>query len=368
MRMAKSPFPYQQVRRFVLDQLDQGLWKAGDLLPAEVKLASQLSVHRLTVNRVMTELVREGLLVRQRGVGTLVSEKKRGKAKPVLGRGLVGLVTGHHFNPATNPYYGVIFEKLRKLLRDNGIYLMPLGDAREFFERSAHGMENTIEPSLSAIVLLGTGESEVFESLERFEHPAIIIGVSEYHGPLPCVSTDDENDSGIIAEKILALGHRHIVHLNAASPLRMHTRLQGFLNACEKAGHAIPFRYVVEANGLEISDGKAAMTEFLKRGLPFTAIFGGNDNLALGAIAALKEHGLQVPHDVSVVGFDGVEAGLHSHPPLSTMKVSRQRLAEQAVLRIVAACTGTPDLSPAKRLASTWIEGGTLASPPKPKS
>jgi len=88
--MAKSLFPYQQVRRFVLDQLDQGLWKSGDLLPAEVKLAAQLSVHRLTVNRVMTELVREGLLVRRRGVGTLVGEKKSGRAKPALGRGWLG--------------------------------------------------------------------------------------------------------------------------------------------------------------------------------------------------------------------------------------------------------------------------------------
>lgn len=351
-----------------MDQLEQGLWKGGDLLPAEVKLAAQLSVHRLTVNRVMTELVREGVLVRQRGVGTLVSEQKQGRRKPTLGRGLVGLITGHHFNPATNPYYGVIFENLRKLLRDNGIYLMPLGDAKEFFERSAPGGEGNIIPSLSAIVLLGTGEPEVFASLENFEHPALIIGVSEYHGPLPCVSTDDENDAGIIAEKILALGHRHIVHLNAASPLRMHARLQGFLSACERAGHALPFRYVVEAGGLEVAHGKAAMTEFLKRGLPCTAIFGGNDNLALGAIAALKEKGLHVPRDVSVVGFDGIDAGQHSHPPLSTMKVSRRRLAEQAVMRIVSACQGTPDPSPAKRLASTWIEGGSLGPAPAQNS
>lgn len=365
--MSKSIFPYQQVRRFVLDQLDQGLWKAGDLVPAEVKLASQLSVHRLTVNRVMTELVREGLLVRQRGVGTIVSEKKRGQAKPTLGKGLVGLITGHHFNPTTNPYYGVIFEKLRKILADNGIYLMPLGDAKEFFERSASGADASLRPSLSALVLLGAGDPGIFASLENFEHPAILIGISEYRGPLSCITTDDENDSAIVARKIMALGHHQIVHLNAAPPLRMHTRLHGFLAACEEAGHAIPFRYVVEADGLEIADGKAAMTDFLKRGLPFTAVFGGNDNLALGALAALKEHGINVPQDVSVVGFDGIDAAIHHHPPLSTMKVSRQRLAEQAASRIISACTGKPDSSPAERLASIWNEGGTLAPAPTSK-
>ena len=142
----------------------------------------------------------------------------------------------------------------------------------------------------------------------------------------------------------------------------MHTRLQGFLGACEQAGHAIPFRYVVEAGGLEVSDGKVAMAEFLKRNLPFTAVFGGNDNLALGAISALKENGIDVPGLVSVVGFDGIEAALHGHPPLATMKVSRQRLAEQAVARIVSACTGIATGSLTDRLRSQWLEGGTLAS------
>jgi DNA-binding LacI/PurR family transcriptional regulator len=363
--MAKSLFPYQQVRRFILDQLEQGIWKPGDLLPAEVKLASQLTVHRLTVNRVTTELVREGVLVRRRGVGTLVNEKKTGATtKPLLGRGLVGLMTGHHFNPATNSYYGIIFEKMRKLLSDSGIYLMPLGDAKEFFSRPDRIIEGNIQKSLSAIALLGTGDPGIFSALESFEHPAIIIGVSEYAGPLPSVSTDDESDAALVAEKILALGHRNIVHLNAASPLRMHTRLQGFLGACERAGHAIPFRYVVEAGGLEVSDGKAAMTEFLERNLPCTAVFGGNDNLSLGAISALKEKGISVPDQVSVVGFDGIEAALHSHPPLTTMRVSRQRLAEQAVARIVSACTGIATSSLTDRLRSQWFQGGTLAAPP----
>ena len=364
--MSKTLFPYQQVRQFILEQLDRGLWKPGDLLPAEVKLAKQLKVHRLTVNRMMTELVREGLLVRRRGVGTFVSEKKPRTAKPSLGKGLVGLITGHHFNPATNPYYGVIFEKMRKLLAGNGIYLMPLGDAREFFEKSSPAIGDNIRESLSAIALLGTGEREIFESLENFERPAIIIGVSEYSGPLPCVSTNDESDAGIVAEKILERGHRDIVHLNAASPLRMHSRLQGFLSACEQAGHEIPFRYVVEADGLEVSDGKAAMADFIERGLPFTAVFGGNDNLALGAIAALKEKGFDVPKDVSVVGFDGIDAALHSHPPLSTMKVSRQRFAEQAVERIASACTGITGTHAISRLSSKWIEGGTLAAAKTP--
>jgi LacI family transcriptional regulator len=106
------------------------------------------------------------------------------------------------------------------------------------------------------------------------------------------------------------------------------------------------------------------MLEFLDRDLPFTAVFGGNDNLALGALSALKERGLDVPGQVSIVGFDGIDSALHSSPPLTTMKVSRRRLAEKAVELIVASCAGTNAAEPSGHLSSTWVEGGTLAAPP----
>ena len=75
-----------------------------------------------------------------------------------------------------------------------------------------------------------------------------------------------------------------------------------------------------------------------------------------------------MPGDVSVVGFDGIQAALHSHPPLTTMKVSRHRLAEQAVARLVAGCTGIAASNLVDRLNSPWIEGGTLSAPPRPAS
>jgi DNA-binding LacI/PurR family transcriptional regulator len=364
--MAKPIFPYQVVTHYLLDQLNTGAWKPGDILPTEAALATQLRVHRLTVNRAMKELVREGRLIRHRGIGTLVSKDRPKTQPPVFGKGLVGLVTGHHFNPETNPYYGVIFEKMRKILNDTGIYLMPLGDAREFFDKQAHASDPQVQLALSAVALLGCGSPDIFSSLEDSALPGIIIGVSEYEGRLPSVATDDEADASLIAERLLALGHRDIVHINAAPPGRMHARLNGFVVACEKAGHRVPFRYVLEAKGLEIADGRAAMEEFLDRGLPFTAVFGGNDNLALGAMAALQQRGLAIPSQVSVVGFDGLQIALHNIPPLATMKVSRQRLAEQAAALIIATCSGASPQDFSNRINSQWFEGETIAVPPSP--
>jgi DNA-binding LacI/PurR family transcriptional regulator len=179
------------------------------------------------------------------------------------------------------------------------------------------------------------------------------------------VATEDEADAGLVARKLLSWGHRQIVHINAIPPKRIQSRLQGFLGACERGGQSIPFRYIVEARGLEMRDGKDAMLEFLKLGLPFTAVFGATDNLALGAMSALVENGISIPSQVSVVGFDGIEAGIHSTPPLATMKVSRTDLAESAAECLLAICDGRPVPDQKNRLHSQWLEGGSLGPAPK---
>lgn len=356
--MTKQLFPYQQVRKHVLERISDGSWVPGELIPAEVKLAAELSVHRLTVNRVLTELAREGLLLRRRGAGTVLLRKSR--PDPGEGRKLVGLITGHHFDPATNPFFGVIFERLRKALKAQGIFLLPMGDAHEVFGGGTQGM--VVHRDLAALAMLGGPEGrETTRRLEECGYPAMIIGVSEYEGPLPHVETADEADAGTVARKLLALGHRQIVHINATPPMRIRTRLQGFLHACEEHGHALPFRYIVDAKGLEIRDGKEAMLGFLKLGLPFTAVFGAIDNLALGAMAALVESGIDVPGQVSVAGFDGIDAALHSIPLLSTMKVSRSSLAEQAAQCLVEMCAGRPCPKPSRQPHAKWIEGATVA-------
>ena len=99
--MTTTKFPYQRVRQYVLEQIKQGVWKPGDHLPSEVALAAQMAVHRLTVNRVMRELVNEGLLHRRPGIGTLVRDVKPGRKALPFGEGLVGLITGHHFTRPT---------------------------------------------------------------------------------------------------------------------------------------------------------------------------------------------------------------------------------------------------------------------------
>jgi len=354
--MPKNIFPYQQVRKFLVDQIQRGVWKPGEYLPSEVELAEQLKVHRLTVNRVMRDLVRDGLLHRRRGVGTSVVEVKPTSRRAPFGDGLVGVLTGHDFNPVTNLYYGEMFEGLRRGLMRHGIYALPLGDISEYMELVSSGICQSLQKSLSGIALMGPANSEAFLFLESMKVPVAVLGVSEYEGTLPHVASDDRNDAAEVAKKMLALGHTRIVHLTR----NLTSKLEGFLEACELAGHAVPYRYVLQADGFEIEDGRTAMLEFLDRDLPITAVFGATDHLALGAMLALRERGLRIPEDVSIAGFDGLPARTPGLPKLSTMSVPRERIGEQAAELLAAMSKGHKLPATIDHLPSQWIEGESL--------
>jgi DNA-binding LacI/PurR family transcriptional regulator len=213
---------------------------------------------------------------------------------------------------------------------------------------------------LSAVAILGPLDQRTQALLEAMDLPVVIVSFTEYTGPLASIASDDKKDAAILTEKILASGHRKIVHLNASGDSRLQSRLEGFLSACDAAGHSVPFHYVLEADGLEVEDGRKAMHQFLEKHLPFDAVFGGNDNLALGAAKALREAGVRIPEDVSIIGFDGIPNSSSILPKLTTMKVPRFEIGQLAAQTISDLCLRKSTDQKCVRLNSEWFAGETL--------
>jgi LacI family transcriptional regulator len=88
----------------------------------------------------------------------------------------------------------------------------------------------------------------------------------------------------------------------------------------------------VQLEGTEAGSdpGYEATARLLDRGLPFTAIFAFNDHSAIGAIARLKEHGLDIPQDISVVGFDDIPSARTNNPSLTTVRQPLRSMGEMA--------------------------------------
>lgn len=350
--------PSQWVRGFIDEQIQAGVWKPGDFLPSENALAEKLGVHRLTVNGVLKELVREGQVERRRGVGTVLRD--RTEDAPTGRQTMVGLVFHHHIDLHSNPFYAQICEVLRKRLFAEGYFMLPLGSADELLAN--HSAEaNRIRLGLAGYIFMGPVSKDRVEEIRTADQPAIFVGFSEGTPDAINISSDDEKDSAKLTRKIIELGHHRILHINARLPYRMQSKLNGFLTAMEEADLEVPFRYITEAEGLESEDGYAAMKEFCKLDLPFTAVYGGNDLLARGAMDYLQEIGKDIPTEVSVVGFDGIAPDWR-HPRLTTMAVDRARMGREAAVAMLSLLHGTPQPPRQVLLPSRFEPGESLAA------
>ena len=110
-----------------------------------------------------------------------------------------------------------------------------------------------------------------------------------------------------------------------------HLRYKGCMEAFEK--HGICFDEVLDYESVRFSfeEGYRAARNLLARGREFTAIFAMADVMAIGAIRALRDAGLRVPEDVSVMGFDGLAVGEYTVPTLSTIRQSVDAMARRSV-------------------------------------
>jgi DNA-binding LacI/PurR family transcriptional regulator len=137
------------------------------------------------------------------------------------------------------------------------------------------------------------------------------------------------------------LGHRRIAHITYA-PLRYigaRERLRAFRRAIERARLEFDERLVASGD-FSMESGYRAMKELLQVRHRLTALFAGNDTIAVGAIAALREAGLSVPRDVAVVGFDDLPFAAYCHPSLTTVNTDPIKQGQQAAIAAIELLEG----------------------------
>jgi LacI family transcriptional regulator len=129
------------------------------------------------------------------------------------------------------------------------------------------------------------------------------------------------------------LGHRRIAFIKGQEfSSDTHHRWSAIEQIAHELGLALDPSLCVQLEGTEAGSdsGYQATVRLLRRHVPFTAIFAFNDHSAIGAIARLKEHGLQIPQDVSVVGFDDIPSAQTNNPSLTTVRQPLRAMGETA--------------------------------------
>jgi DNA-binding LacI/PurR family transcriptional regulator len=149
---------------------------------------------------------------------------------------------------------------------------------------------------------------------------------------VPHLAVDNEAAARLATEHLLGLGRTRLAMIGGSRPLRENSRYRGFRQALIEAGLRPETRWVRSVKDVRGIDGEQAMAKIISSGqlLP-DGLFCATDWLALGAIRTLHRHGIRVPEDIAVIGFDDIPYGAGATPSLSTIATDRAQIARLAV-------------------------------------
>lgn len=215
---------------------------------------------------------------------------------------------------------------------------------------AAHDPSIVTEAAVDGLIVLAmTDDDPLLEAALGRRLPLVLIDQGSRPG-VPSVGIDDEGGARVAAAHVLSLGHRRIGIIalgrdhsgpalaatprDAAHPVAR-LRLRGYAAATAEAGISWAEIPVFECASLEPANGAEAAAWLLGREPRPTALLAMSDQLALGALDAARELGLNVPDDLSVVGFDDVPAAARAEPALTTVRqphVEKGRRAARLLL------------------------------------
>ena len=303
----------------------KGKYAVGQKMDAEHSLAKKLGVSRGTIRQALNILTNERLVVRHQGRGTFVTNPTYGSVVETQ-TALLGIMA------YDREYFGKIIEGASAKAASRG-YMLVTGsnftnsegnrNTETFLRNNVHGM------------IMSTGANyKTTQNYDRFIAAGIpvvmldttlpgceedFVGPDDYHGILKAT------------HHLIDLGHKKLAYVGhdnrRDTPCRLN-RQRGFLDACDQANINIPDSWIIETNE---RDYQPVLQKLLNNQDRPTAFVTFNDIWAIRVIDTARNIQLNVPNDVSVVGFDDSNLARNCDIPLTTVRPEFEQIGQEAI-------------------------------------
>ncbi|MBK9123652.1 MAG: LacI family DNA-binding transcriptional regulator [Chloroflexi bacterium] len=251
-------------------------------------------------------------------------------------------VIGAIVRDINDPFFGLLTRELQQVARHAGFELL-LGHAQDdldIAERQLAVMTNWFE----GVLLIGdmAGDQEIIARLNESDTPYVSIARG-INGDGAFVNIDDSTGIRQAMDYLARLGHRRVAFVGTLERVGIHSRFVAYQEYVASHDFVWHPDYVRScANGRE--QGNHAALALLRLPEPPTAIVCATDLLAVGAIAGAWSVGWRVPDAVSIIGFDDIEEGASTFPPLTTIRQPVRTMAS-AALELLTALMNDDDLA-----------------------
>jgi LacI family transcriptional regulator len=198
--------------------------------------------------------------------------------------------------------------------------------------RTALCVQRMIERKLDGVAIM-TSEIDpgLTDSFARRKVPLVFLDVGKVGRGVSNIRIDYARGIAQAVEHLRELGHRRIAFISGPANLRSAwERREAFLERLSGRDNSQPEELLIEEGNHKVDGGLQAMLRLLERRPQPTAVLASNDLTAIGALRGIRQYGLRVPEDISVVGFDDIQMAEYTEPPLTTVRLQQSEVASLA--------------------------------------
>lgn len=227
-----------------------------------------------------------------------------------------------------NPYFTEVIDGIEAAAREAGYHALFNSGGRTA-AGEADAIDTLLQQRTDGVVMAGTvlearRIAQVAETV-----PVVVVARNVRSPALDSITNNDRMGARLAVDHLVSLGHRAIAHVDGGTGAGAPQRRSGFLQAM--SGHGLRASATVVRGSFTEEGGREGVHSLMRSRARPTAIFLGNDLAAVGALDALEEHGLRVPADVSLVGYDNIALAGLGHIDLTTIDQPRREMGESAV-------------------------------------
>jgi LacI family transcriptional regulator len=231
----------------------------------------------------------------------------------------------------SHPFFSGVIEGVKRQADKHG-YSLLFGSKNDRLKNDTF-LEYFKYRCVDGIAIICTDPSDK-ETLELIDSDFPIVVIDMFNKNTSTVTSDSLEGCKLAVNYLYDLGHRKIAHISGATHLDnwpSTIRKKGYIKAMEKLNLKILDGYIADGINFDVNGGYSAMKELLALKERPTAVFAACDKIAIGAINAVKEAGLNVPDDISIIGFDDIEIAIYITPKLTTIRQNCGEIGRTAV-------------------------------------
>ncbi|WP_152395950.1 LacI family DNA-binding transcriptional regulator [Paenibacillus guangzhouensis] len=238
----------------------------------------------------------------------------------------------------TTSFYGDIIRGIEDMSYEQG-YSVILTHAGSSGSRIHESLNLMGERRVDGLIIVSIELHEAaMDALSSLDIPYILLSTKTDREDMPYLKVDDFSAAYTAVEYLIQNNHRSIgmAGANPVDPISGAPRVQGYTQALRDHGIKVDLN-LIKAGDFSFESGKEAMQAFLEDQASITAVFCASDEAALGIISTCFEHGISVPAELSVVGYDNSKVSYMSIPPLTTVAQPLYDMGREGCLELIDA-------------------------------